>query len=670
MRSLLLFVVCAFLLAAAPDDTPQDGGNKAATAADQTPAPDQTKTPAPQAKEAGAAASPLESLSAFESNFTGSIDIGYRYRWDVGGSDAAYRSVVDLGSGLKVFGADFVLLNPTHEAFDRFEFHGTNWFDPYATVRANVSLTNVYSFTFDYRDVNYYNFLPSFADLTVGQGVYLNQNSYDMRTKTLDTQLDLLPGTRFQPYVAYGHYANNGTGISDYVLPQNEYPLPYTSIYSTDNLRGGLRIEFPKWHVTVEGGGTQYRDYEQLVDTTNGVLFGNRSVPYLGQTLMLTNASAMDQVKGNSGYGRGTFTASPFKWLDLSGQFLYSQPSLNSVETEVANGVIVTPDNLGFLAALDSTLKAYAQQPHTTGGFGAEIRPIKRIRVLESYSTDRLHSSGTLAEPLYDVTRFVSNYSQNEVNVLFDITHWLTVRGGYRYVWGDSVVPISELGDPPTMTTERGTLKRNVVLAGFAFVPNAKLRASWDFEKSFGNNTAYFLTSLTDYTKSRLNVQYKPMEKLQFSFVSSVLKNSAPTPVVANSSSFWTTGASLAYTPINRISFVGEYTYTDFSTNYGYLIPTTFNTAISIYDERANTASGYVELGFKGFQASLGGSLFISSGSRPTRFYQPLARLSFRINRYLDWKTEWHYYCLGETLYQYEGFRANTFATGLRISKN
>jgi hypothetical protein len=669
MRSLLLLMVCAALLAAGSDDAPQATGGKPTEASSQAQPADAPK-PADADKSAGTPVSPLDSLSSFESNFTGSIDIGYRYRWDVGGSQAAYRSVVDLGSGLKIFGADFVLLNPTHQVFDRFELHGSNWFDPYNTVRASVSLTNVYSLTFDYRDINYYNFLPSFANVSIGQGIYLNQQSFDMRQKTLDTQLDLWPGRWLQPYVAFGHYSNDGIGISDYVLPQNQYALPYTSIYSTENLRGGFRFEFPKWHVTLEGGGTQYRDYEQLVDTTEGVLFGNRSVPYLGQTLTLNNASTVDQVKGNSGYGRGTFTASPFKWLDLSGQFLYSQPSLNAVETEVANGVIVTPDNLGFLTALNSTLNAYAQQPHTTGGFGVEMRPLKRIRILESFSTDRLHSSGTLADPPYDVTRLVSNYSQNEINVLFDVARWLTIRGGYRYVWGDSIVPISDLGDPPGLTSEQGNLKRNVVLAGVAFVPNATLRASWDFEKSFGDNTAYFLTSLTDYTKSRINVRYKPLEKLQVSFISSVLKNSAPTPVVANNSSFWTNGASLSYTPVKSINVVAEYSYTDISTNYGYLDPITLNNALSAYAERAHTASAYVELGFKGFQASLGGSLFTSGGSRPTSYYQPLARLSYRINKYLDWKSEWHYYGLGETLYPFEGFRTNTFATGLRLSKN
>jgi hypothetical protein len=296
--------------------------------------------------------------------------------------------------------------------------------------------------------------------------------------------------------------------------------------------------------------------------------------------------------------------------------------------------------------------------------------PSLHQNLLESFSTDRLHSSGTVADPAYDVTRLVSNYSQNEINILFDITYWLTVRGGYRYVWGDSIVPISDLGDPPGLTFEQGNLKRNVILAGVAFVPNAKLRASCYFEKSFGDNTAYFLTSLADYTKSRINVRYKPLEKLQVSFNSSVLKNSAPTPVVVNNSSFWTNGASLAYTPSKRISFVGEYMFADITTNYGYLVPTTFNNAISVYEERAHTASGYVELGFKGFQASLGGSLFTSGGSRPTSFYQPLARLSYRINKYLDWKSEWHYYGLGEELYPFEGFRTNTFATGLRISKN
>ena len=64
-----------------------------------------------------------------------------------------------------------------------------------------------------------------------------------------------------------------------------------------------------------------------------------------------------------------------------------------------------------------------------------------------------------------------------------------------------------------------------------------------------------------------------------------------------------------------------------------------------------------------------GGSLFISSGSRPSRYYQPLMRLSLPLQKHVYWNTEWKYYGYGEQFYLYEGFRAHSFMTGLRLTK-
>ena len=42
------------------------------------------------------------------------------------------------------------------------------------------------------------------------------------------------------------------------------------------------------------------------------------------------------------------------------------------------------------------------------------------------------------------------------------------------------------------------------------------------------------------------------------------------------------------------------------------------------------------------------GSLFTTSGSRPTQYYQPLARFSLFLNKYLWWNTEWRWYSMSE----------------------
>ena len=52
-----------------------------------------------------------------ESLSTGSIDVGYRWVSDTGGSFDTYRSFVNLGSGPKLLGTDFSLADPRHRPF-------------------------------------------------------------------------------------------------------------------------------------------------------------------------------------------------------------------------------------------------------------------------------------------------------------------------------------------------------------------------------------------------------------------------------------------------------------------------------------------------------------------------------------------------------------------------
>ena len=111
---------------------------------------------------AATAASPVPST---ESWFSGSIDVGETWRSDVGGSFDAYRSIVNLGSGPKLIGADFTILDPKHRLFDEIRVRASGWGDdPYQIFHLDAKKSKVYDFSADYRDIAYFDFLPSYAD--------------------------------------------------------------------------------------------------------------------------------------------------------------------------------------------------------------------------------------------------------------------------------------------------------------------------------------------------------------------------------------------------------------------------------------------------------------------------------------------------------------------------
>ena len=613
---------------------------------------------------------------------TGSIDFGYRFT-STGGSNGTYRSVVNLGDGPRLFGLDFTVIDPKKRLFDRLDVRAYNWGgDPYNTVHVGASKRGIYDFHFDYRDIAYFNFLPSFADPLLGSGIVLDENSYNTRRRVSDFQLDLLPGKRIMPYLAYGRDSGQGTGVTTFETDNNEYPVSDSMFDKTDNYRAGVHFEFNRWHVTLEQGGTTLREDQQAYASNfNG---GNHTAPFFGQQLDLTGLAQAYGIRGNSIYSKGLFTASPVSWIDLYGQFLYSRPETNVNYNQLNYGSFVVLSSLLFYTGEQALSFSETKQPHTTGSFGFELRPLKRVRILEFWMTDRLHTAAaglltdmilspssaaqTTALPLSSL--LVVNYNQEQIDVLLDVTSKLMLRGGYRYVWGDAEAPAALIaGEGP----ESSELRQNVGLAGLTFRANQKLSVNLDFEAA-STSHAYFRTSLYNYQKMRARARYQVSAKLALQASFSLLDNQNPSPGIHYDFLSRQNSLSATWVPGKRISVLAEYTRSTLRSNIRYLEPEFLSPELSFYRDDAHSASALVDVALPGYSGlvprlAFGGSLFVSSGSRPTTYYQPLARLSVPLHKNLAWNSEYRFYGYGEIFYQYEGFRAHLLQTGLKISR-
>ena len=213
--------------------------------------------------------------------------------------------------------------------------------------------------------------------------------------------------------------------------------------------------------------------------------------------------------------------------------------------------------------------------------------------------------------------------------------------------------------------------------AAVTFRPSQKLSITGEAEGA-SSGGAYFRTSLYDYQKVRAQARYQATTSLSLSADFTLLNNQNPVPGV----------------------------------NYDYLA---HQESLSLF----LVARGRQELGFRGFLQPLhaalrhrlsraadsapaddrsiattptppplcsivnlphrsglapkltaGGSFFISSGSRPTSYYQPHRQAAgCRSSKNLNWFTEWRYYGYGEAFYLYEGFRTHLVTTGLRFTR-
>ena len=635
------------------------------------------QTPAPAASEKKEEAAPAPAPPA-ESNFTGDIEFGDRIIPNIGGSFNTYRSVVDLGEGPKLFGADATIINPNHRFFDRLEFHLTSiGDDPYQTAKVELWKRNVYRLTVDWRDTAYFNYLPSFANPLRANGSLLDENSFDTRIHNTDARLDLFPGSRFVPYIAFGHNSQDGRGITSFVVTQNNYPV--ATLYSdlTNNYRAGVDYNGTRFHANLEEGGTTFKDDQGASNTIPTT--GDLLTTFLGQRLSLTGLNELYRVRGDSVYTRASFGANPVSWATVSGQFVYAQPRVDVNYTQNSTGNFYYSPLVAFYTSGQDVLTGSASMPHPSGNLNLELRPFKRIRIEEFWMTDRQHNAASdlLAQTLLFATglltpatladsRLEESYNQQEVDVFFDATSKLTLRAGDRYIWGDARLTAPAIVGTPY---ESGHLSQNVGLFGISYRVAQKARVNADYEVSNSQDN-YFLTSLRNYTRFHLRGSHDVTPSLRFGIDYSLLTNSNPNPGINYTFSSEATSLSVNWLPRGGKWFNAllDYTRSSVQSDIIYIVPQTRTPDTSLYHENAHTGTALVTVKW----VSFGGSLFVSSGSRPTQYYQPLARLSVPLRKHLYWNTQWSYYGFAEdglNFYALEGFRSNQIMTSLRLTR-
>jgi len=643
----------------------------------------QPAAPAAQAAPSDQA-SPVPST---EPVLSGWIDLGYVWLPGVGGSYDTYRSIIDVHAGPKLLGTDFTLTDPKHRWFDTIQVRATTWgAEPAESVHLEAKKSDIYDFNADFRDFAYYNFLPSFADPLLGEGVMLDEQSFDERRKIASLSLDIRPGHWWSPYLGWDHDSSSGTGASVFVSNSNEYPVPNTLQDSTDLYRAGVRFEKPRFHITLEEGGTVFKSGQTLYQGPGSVNPGDSTAPIFGQTLDLTNLIAGYGITGSSAYSKALLTANPTSWLDIYGQFLFSQPNTNVNYQQADTGNLYLQSQILFYSGEQEILTAAAEQPHTTASLGAEIRPFKHVRIIENWLTDRLHDSGSSASldtlllspsgtlPLSSLiaSTLVTNYNQEALDIFFDPSPKITLHGGYRYVWGNANYAF--LPPEGLASMDQQQLRQNIGVGSVTYRPAQKISVNAEAEGA-SSSGVYFRTSLYNYQKVRGQVHYQPLQTLSVSGDFTLLDNQNPLAGTSYKYTSHQESISLYWSPqaSKLFDIQGSYTRSDLKSNIGYLEPEDLAPELSLYRDEDHGATALIDLNWphgKRFapKLSAGGSMFISSGSRPTSYYQPQVKLWVPLGSHVSWFTQWSYYGYGEAFYLYEGFRADLITTGLRIT--
>ena len=164
------------------------------------------------------------------------------------------------------------------------------------------------------------------------------------------------------------------------------------------------------------------------------------------------------------------------------------------------------------------------------------------VRITANWMTDRLHNAGSTAsnqvsgnatttqQTLVQLdSALVNNYNQAEINLFYDATSKLMVRGGYRHDWGDakrlrsSACRSGQRRSRESQTQRR--LRRLQISAGTETLADGRSRTG-------SSGAAYFRTSLYDYQRVRAQARYQAMKALTVTAAFSGLLDHNPTPGV------------------------------------------------------------------------------------------------------------------------------------------
>jgi hypothetical protein len=174
----------------------------------------------------------------------------------------------------------------------------------------------------------------------------------------------------------------------------------------------------------------------------------------------------------------------------------------------------------------------------------------------------------------------------------------------------------------------------------------------------------------------RAQVRYQPLPSLSVSADFTLLNNQNPLSGINCDYSSHQESLSVYWAPrASKIFDIqGTYSRSDLRSNIGYLEPEVLSQQVSRYRDNAHTGTALIDLAWphgKRFAPKLaaGGSFFVSSGSQPTSYYQPQAKLWVPLGAHVNWFSEWRYYGYGEVLNLYEGFRTHLVTTGVRLTR-
>jgi|GEM_PF-772347 len=625
---------------------------------------------------------------------TGTIEIGGRFR-DVDGNRDVYRSVVNLGSGLRLMNLSSELrsLDNTGVLFDKISVNASNWGDPYNTAKLRVEKRGLYHFDYSYRTIDYFNFIPSFSNPLFDSGVLVGQHSFDIKRRQSDFRLDLFPNRRVKPFAGYSRNTSFGPALTTLNAGGDEFVVNRILQDEANEYYFGTEFRSSRLDIGFEQGLRFYKDDQQAFLTAPSQ--GNDPQPAFRG--MFPNAQQIFLNFFNRDYRLRSFIpTSRFavdlraaRWLKLTSRLSYSETDVTFDRSQIFTGNTFILNSLFRYVGSDGELsRSVVGRPNTVSDTTATVQPIKRLKFTETLRFNQFDIAGasvlttTLAlglDPffgpppspafrsvdLFDRRTTYKSYL-NQVEVSYSLTDRMNVRAGYRYTMREVLRRIGANNDIVLEPTEQRT---DTFLSSFSYRPSRGSRFFAEYENGAYENI-FTGTEPIDYQRLRIRGQHSIGSWLILAG-SYLLQDSAnPNRLFVNDVNNRGVSASVTWVPSERFNLDLNYSLTDVDATINIVGQSTGGRVRTFFIANDNFIQTNLNVSLTSrLGAALGYSLVSTSGTFPINYHQPRLHLSYRFWRGVSWNIGWQYYRYDEKVTtRVQDYRANLLSTSMKFS--
>jgi hypothetical protein len=625
---------------------------------------------------------------AREERYRLTLDLGHRWRSGFAGNQDLYRSQLDYDQGLRLFGGDFFVSAPQGQNtyFDRIQLRLDSWGgEPHRRASFRMDKADLYEVRFDHQGAQYFNAVPFLANPFFEQGVLQSQHRFDVTQGRSDFQLRLVPGRRFSPYLGIARGDRDGNLLTTISEGGNEFLINSRQDHWANDYRAGFDLRLGSFSLLLEQGIRHYRDRSDYQAT--GFQQGNVQRPVLGRLTNLDEYNANHQMTANIPFSSGTARFQPWEALSLRARVSYSMANLSPNFSDQAAGNFFSRPLAAFYAGSVHQTLGTVRKPNLFGDFSADFRPFDRLRLLQGFSTRHFNVSGTAfsnnlflqVDPLLEQgirervveqtpfnTRLSMDHKTHQLQGMFFLTPRLMARLGHR--WERREVDVLPIVEGPFEPTRRPRWNRNVLIAGLGYDFARRTRVALEYEYGV-TDAAIVRTDTVDFHRARLRGSYSPFEALEFHGSATLFNNQNDLENIDFTARERDYSLQFNYTPLRRVTVVGDYSRNRVHTSILYIVPQTFLTDRFFYRERGDYGSLYVSVLLpREATVNLGYSVWSTVGDFPLNYHRPLARLEVPLHDRVSAYGQWNFYDYGERTQLFpQDYRAHLAVFGFRF---